>query len=82
MLNKEHFKCPDCKSLLTSNGKNVFKQSIIVALVVWFLVLVCVKYYSNSWAYAAIVSIEAGGFLAAIVAALYYRFAIRIKNAN
>ena len=53
-----------------------------MALMVWFLVLVGVQYFSGSWGYAAVVSIEAGGILAAMFAVLYYRLVIKIYRAN
>jgi uncharacterized paraquat-inducible protein A len=79
LVNKEHFECPDCKSLLTSNSQKALKQSLTVALAVWLLVLIGVQHYSGSWGYAAVVSIEVGGILAAMLAALYYRLVIQLK---
>ena len=78
IANRDSFECEECKSLLTSNRKKILKQSLAVALVVWIFVLLVVKHYSDSWGYAVVVSIEAGGFLAAMIAALYYRLAIRL----
>lgn len=80
LVKKEHFKCPDCKSLLISNSQKVLKQSLIVAIIVWLLILIGVQHYSDSWGYATVVSIEAGGILSAMVAALYYRLVIRLKE--
>ncbi|MCU7807493.1 MAG: hypothetical protein KZQ73_06445 [Candidatus Thiodiazotropha sp. (ex Semelilucina semeliformis)] len=80
-MKKEHFKCPDCESLLTSNSKKVLKQSLVVAMIVWLLSLIGIQHYSGSWGYAAVVSIEAGGILSAMLAALYYRLVVRLKRA-
>lgn len=81
LVKKEHFKCPDCESLLTSNSKKVLKQSLVVAMIVWLLILIGVQHYSGSWGYATVVSIEAGGILSAMLAALYYRLVVRLKRA-
>ena len=77
-VSKGHFECPNCKVLLTSNSNKVFKQSLAVALVVWFLVLIGIQQYTGSWGYAVAVSIEVGGILAAMLATLYYRIAMRL----
>lgn len=80
LINKEPFECPDCKTILISNSKKALRQSLIVALVVWIMVLIGVQHYSGSWVYAVVVSIEAGGILAAILAVFYYRLAVQLKK--
>ena len=82
LLKKPGFECPECKHLLTSNSKKVSKQSLMVAFIVWLLVLVTAQHFSGSWAYAVLLSIEAGGILAAMLAALYYHFAVKVLRAK
>lgn len=79
LLNNKRIECPDCQSLLTSNKSRVIKQCFVVALAVWFMVLVGVQQYSGSWGYAVLVSFEVGGILAAMMTMLYYRLAIKLR---
>jgi len=68
--------------LATSNHRKVLKQSFIVALVVWLLVLLVIQHYSGSWIYAVVVSLEAGGILAAGLAAIYYHLVLRLNKVD
>ena len=80
VVKKEKFECPGCEASLTSNSKKAFKQSLVVAFTIWLTFLICMQQYSGSWGYAAAVSIEGGGILSAMLAALYYRFVVSIKE--
>ena len=82
LINKQHFNCPECNSLITSNRAAVFKNSLVVALTTWFFVLICFYYYYDSLLLAAVASIEVGGILAGILATLYYRLTIHLKKAQ
>lgn len=75
---REQFECPECKTPLTSNSKKTFRRSLVVALISWLTLLLSLQQYSGSWAFAAAASIEAGGMLSAMVAALYYHIVIDI----
>ncbi|SEH04748.1 hypothetical protein [Candidatus Venteria ishoeyi] len=79
LVNKENFECPDCKTSLASNSKKAFKQSLVVAFIAWLTFLICMRQYTGSWGYAAVVSIEGGGILSAMLATLYYHFVVNIK---
>ena len=65
---------------MASNYKKTFRQSLVVAFTVWLTFLIGMKQYSGSWGFAAAASIEGGGILSAMVAALYYRLVIKIKT--
>ena len=80
VIKKQYFECPSCQTLLVSNYKKSFKQSLVVAFAVWLAFLIGMKQYSGSWGFAAAASIEGGGILSAMVAALYYRLVIKIKK--
>ena len=80
VIKKQDFDCPSCNALLSSNFKKAFRQSLVVVFTVWLVFLMGMKQYSGSWGFAAAASIEGGGIISAMVAALYYRLVINIKT--
>lgn len=79
IVGKEKFECPGCKAKLVSNSNKAFRKSLVVAVVVWLVFFVGMRQYSGSWGVAAALSIEVGGMVSAMLAALYYHFVVYIR---
>lgn len=71
MLNQGQFDCPYCQTALLSNANKINRQAYVLGFFVWALVLLLGRYFSGSWGYALIISIEAGIILAIMLAMLY-----------
>jgi len=80
LVKQEPFECPACKQSCTSNSSSQFKQAIYFAIIIWLIFLITMRYFTGSWGYAAVVSIEAGGILAAMFGALFYQLTVRISK--
>ncbi|MCF6281892.1 MAG: hypothetical protein L3J28_06715 [Candidatus Polarisedimenticolaceae bacterium] len=80
LVKLEQFECPDCKQRLTSNSRRQFRRAIYFSCFCWLLFLSAMRYYTGSWGYAAVVSIEAGGILAVMCGALFYRLTLCVTE--
>lgn len=76
---RENFDCPECHATLTSSHKKTLRRSLAVALFAWLVFLAAMQQYVGSWGVAVVVSLEGGGILSAVVAAFYYRTAVKLK---
>lgn len=78
VVNRKQFECPQCKVALLSNSRTTFRRSIVVGLMVWLVFWIAMWQYMGSWGVAAAVSLEGGGILSAMVAALYYQRVVKL----
>lgn len=80
LVKQQPFECPACKQSLTSNSSLQFKRAIYFAIFIWLIFLTTMRYFTGSWGYAVVVSIEGGGILAAMFSALFYQLTVRVSS--
>lgn len=72
-MNESHEQSQD-----TQVRHRVFKRSAVVAVIVWLLTLVGLRFYTDSWGIAILLSIEVGGILAALISVGFYHLSLKL----